>query len=207
MAKDLVRKRIIQLLKNLSEDEIARQGSLIQNKLLGSDQYKKAKYIGVYLHTPKEAPTNKIIEDILRPGSNKVLFVPQVTGPTMKMVRIYSKEDLNSLPTNKWNIKEPNDDMPREDAIEIGQLDLLIIPGVAFDTNGHRLGRGKGYYDKFIHTLESRMKQLGRTNPFTIGLAFNEQLMPNIPMEEHDKILNMIITPNEVDVFPSAGSQ
>jgi 5-formyltetrahydrofolate cyclo-ligase len=43
-------------------------GSLIQNKLLGSDQYKKAKYIGVYLHTPKEAPTNKIIEDILRPG-------------------------------------------------------------------------------------------------------------------------------------------
>eukprot|EP00029_Vermamoeba_vermiformis_P012542 TRINITY_DN7389_c0_g1_i1.p1 TRINITY_DN7389_c0_g1~~TRINITY_DN7389_c0_g1_i1.p1 ORF type:complete len:208 (-),score=20.55 TRINITY_DN7389_c0_g1_i1:31-654(-) len=207
MAKDLVRKRIIQLLKSLSSDEIARQGSLIQNRLLGSEQYKKAKYIGVYLHTPKEAPTNKIIEDILRPGSNKVLFVPQVTGPTMKMVRIYSAEDLNSLPMNKWNIREPTDDVPREEAVELGQLDLLIIPGVAFDTNGHRLGRGKGYYDKFIYTLEARMQQLGRKNPFTIGLAFNEQLMPNIPMEEHDKILDMIITPNEVDVFPSAGSQ
>jgi 5-formyltetrahydrofolate cyclo-ligase len=58
---------------------------------------------------------SKFVPHISVTGSNKVLFVPQVTGPTMKMVRICSNEDLNSLPTNKWNIKEPNDDMPRED--------------------------------------------------------------------------------------------
>jgi len=51
------------------------------------------------------------------------------------------------------------------------------------------------------------MKQLGKKNPRMIGLAFNEQLIPNIPMEEHDKILDMIITPDEVDVFSSAGTR
>jgi 5,10-methenyltetrahydrofolate synthetase len=76
-------------------------------------------------------------------------------------------------------------------------LDIIFIPGLAFDKFGHRLGRGKGYYDRAL----ARIKSAGTSPPLFIGLAMDEQIVPNIPVEEHDVLMDYLCTPS-LGVFP-----
>jgi 5-formyltetrahydrofolate cyclo-ligase len=70
-------------------------------------------------------------------------------------------------------------------------LDLVIVPGLAFTTNGHRLGRGKGYYDSFLKKCSGVQER----PPYTIALAFNEQIVPSIPVDTHDFVIDAVVTP------------
>lgn len=71
-------------------------------------------------------------------------------------------------------------------------MDLIILPGVAFTIDGKRLGHGKGYYD----TYQSSFSQQHQTRPKTIGIAFKEQILPDIPTDEHDVKLDLVLFPN-----------
>lgn len=73
-----------------------------------------------------------------------------------------------------------------------GRLDLVLAPGLGFTNSGHRLGRGKGYYDKFFEKCKKELPQF----PYTIGLAFKEQILPELPTSEHDFCLDLIISPD-----------
>lgn len=73
-------------------------------------------------------------------------------------------------------------------------LDLLIMPGLAFDSAGRRLGRGGGYYDKFIMRLLTRADQMGWDRPLLLALAYREQLVDDIPMDQHDEPVDWVIT-------------
>jgi 5-formyltetrahydrofolate cyclo-ligase len=108
----------------------------------------------------------------------------------MDMVRVYSLDDLDSLPMTKWNIRQPSlDDNNRE--IATNNIDLIIVPGLGFSLDGARLGHGKGFYDRYLSTLNA--------HSYTIGLAFRQQMIENniIPMLLTDIRINEILVAKE----------
>lgn len=122
---------------------------------------------------------------LIVPGENK-----------LKMVLLNSLEDFHSLKTNRWGILEPRLEENREDVLDdpAPKLDLLIVPGLAFDRQGRRLGRGKGYYDRYIASLEQRLS----IKPKIAGLAYRVQLVEEVPVGPNDKLLDAIITADEI---------
>ncbi len=84
--------------------------------------------------------------------------------------------------TGRFGIREPVD---RCTHLGLNRLDLILVPGVAFDLNGRRVGRGKGYYDRLLRLASGRK----------CGVGFDEQLVSEVPVEAHDILLNCILTP------------
>lgn len=118
----------------------------------------------------------------------------------MEMVELHTISDYESLPSNNWNIKEPNDQITRESSMTNG-LDLIIVPGyriikhinlvgVAFDKECNRIGHGKGYYDKFFAEYQSRHGKM----PLLIGLSLECQIVECVPMETFDCIMDIVMT-------------
>ncbi|KAJ8881529.1 hypothetical protein PR048_018011, partial [Dryococelus australis] len=107
----------------------------------------------------------------------------------MEMMQLYSLEDLDNLPVNKHNIKQPPDDEYRPDVFEAGSLDVVLNPGLVFTKDGKRLGRGKAYYDKFLSKCARELK----TRPTTLALAFKEQILQDIPTTDTDVIMDYVL--------------
>ena len=110
-------------------------------------------------------------------------------GNKMEMVLLKDMSDYELLPVTKWNIKQPPDDEIREEAIENNELDLMLIPGMAFSDDGKRLGRGKGYYDTYLSKAKDNLK----VPPKTIALAFTQQIVKNVPTDELDFLIDKVI--------------
>ena len=109
-------------------------------------------------------------------------------GNRMEMVLLKDLHDYHALPMTKWNIKQPSDDDIREEALENGGLDLMLVPGMAFTEDGKRLGRGKGYYDTYLSKATNN--QISATK--TIALAFKEQIVTDIPVDDHDFFIDRV---------------
>ena len=97
-------------------------------------------------------------------------------------------ESLNELVAGMWNIMEPPKDRWGEPGKEVppGEIDLALVPGVAFDVNGGRLGNGKGYYDRLLHEV--------RHDCELIGAGFQAQVFEQVPMDDHDVYLDGVLT-------------
>uniref|UniRef100_A0A7M4FIC0 5-formyltetrahydrofolate cyclo-ligase n=2 Tax=Crocodylus porosus TaxID=8502 RepID=A0A7M4FIC0_CROPO len=158
------------------------QGLKQHIRVIGHSKYKESQRIAVFLSMQDEIQTEDIIKDIFNQG--KECFIPQYKPQSnhMDMLKLASVEEISSLPVTSWNILQPSDDDIREEALSGGGLDLILMPGLGFDKNGNRLGRGKGYYDTY---LERCMKH-PRGKPYTIALAFKEQICESVPVSEND---------------------
>mmetsp|Transcript_7599 Transcript_7599/g.23042 ORF Transcript_7599/g.23042 Transcript_7599/m.23042 type:complete len:121 (+) Transcript_7599:395-757(+) len=111
----------------------------------------------------------------------------------MAMIQAKSMADISSWRRNSWGIPEPPvDDPSRKNALDDDELDLVIVPGVAFDSTGGRLGHGKGFYDRFLSTMKERRNEHQLKMPAVIGLALIEQIVPEVPVAENDFILDSI---------------
>lgn len=187
-AKQLLRQQIRQNLKQMTNDDRIRQSSFVTKTVLNHPKYLAAQSISIYLSLNTEISTREIIQHAFQ--FQKHVFVPRYNSSAMDMVRIYSMNDLDSLPMTKWNIRQPAlDDNTRE--IATNQIDLVIVPGLAFSLQGARLGHGKGYYDKYLSSLSE--------NSYTIGLGFKQQIVEHnqIPMSPTDIYINEILIDNE----------
>jgi len=183
--KQALRAEVTQKLKQMLLTEVDRQSAAIQRNVLATDSYKKATRVGIYLAMQHvaEVRTSLLVEDALKQG--KKVFIPRVLDKdTMGLYRALSVEDVAAFEVSKWNIPEPPTD--REEAMTEG-LDLLIVPGVAFDTQGRRMGHGRGYYDRYISRLKC---------PAYIALALHEQMVPQVPVGEFDLKMDVVITPD-----------
>ncbi|CAB9499952.1 Probable 5-formyltetrahydrofolate cyclo-ligase [Seminavis robusta] len=106
-----------------------------------------------------------------------------------------TSQDLfhKNWPRNKWGIPEPPADMPIVTA-KPGDIDLLVVPGLAFDRNGDRLGQGKGYYDRFIE----RMCQGDQKGPYLVAVGLQAQVVDeSIPVAQYDRRMDMVLLPDE----------
>lgn len=133
----------------------------------------------LYAALPDEVPTLRLIEDLCRKGWGVVL--PCVVGPTELELRLCRKLDDLEV-SGPYHIPEPRGPLFTLPST----LDLAIIPGVAFDKAGHRLGRGKGYYDRML-------ADTAFDNVPKVGLCFDFQLVDHLPVDEHDRPVDRVI--------------
>lgn len=142
-----------------------------------TDAFQAANRILAYHSLPDELST---IDFINKWEKEKQLFLPRVNGEDLELLP-YNR---TSLHTGAFQIEEPNG----TNTADPDSMDLIIVPAVALDRNGNRLGRGKGFYDRL----------LARTNAVTIGVGYDFQLVDNIPMESHDAPLDIVITQSHI---------
>lgn len=148
-------------------------------RLEACTRFQQASSIALYHAIPGEVQTAPFIEKWHR---KKQLFLPVVTGDDLRLVH-YTGE--NSLKPGAFGILEPTT-TDRHDTEN--EIDLIIVPGVAFDHQGNRLGRGKGFYDRLLSSLPVP----------TIGICYGFQLKETIPVEPFDRKMDWIITEKEV---------
>lgn len=189
-AKQKLRESIKKAISNLPSPIKCQQSLKVQQKLLEHPKYLSSKQIAVYLSINREINTLDIVKNIL--GTGKKCFIPKfdTTNRQMEMIQLNSMEEYDNLPTVKWNIKQPADHTNNVVASP-QDFDLIIVPGVAFSTHGHRLGNGGGFYDSYLKSCVFSDKK-----PYLIGLAFNEQKVSDIPIEEHDVVLDEVLFPD-----------
>lgn len=185
--KSILRKEVLQKRNSLSNFQIARRSKLIQDKLIGSAEFIESKSIGVYLPVGSEVQTDHIIRNALE--LDKTVLLPRVIINELHFF-IVEKHDYyhDSFDVNKFGIKEP-----KKTNMKLDFIDLLIVPGIVFDSHGYRIGYGYGYYDKFM--AEKNFSK-------SIGLAYDFQVMKNpIPKFEFDKKIDILITDDRIQVF------
>ena len=136
-----------------------------------------AKTIMAYCAIAPEPDITPVLEEIL--GQGKTLLLPRCESDGIMTARVI--DDIAALIPGAFGIMEPPEDCPVFPAEDI---DLILVPGLAFDRKCHRLGRGKGYYDRFI------------SGQRTMGIC--SCLLPEIPVEEHDKTMEAVMTENEI---------
>ncbi|KAG9320007.1 hypothetical protein KVV02_003112 [Mortierella alpina] len=178
--KNTIRKDMRIKLATLSPEEISRQSAVVTERLLDMPEFKCSQNVSVYISMHGEICTRDIIKALL--DQKKSCYVPRCKGQIMDMVRIESWEDFLALPKNSWNIPEPTFDQARENALDTPRgLDLIVMPGLAFDRTGTRLGHGKGYYDNYLVKANTYNQSVGRPPVVTVALALTEQIV-NIPL-------------------------
>ncbi|XP_069462070.1 5-formyltetrahydrofolate cyclo-ligase-like [Ambystoma mexicanum] len=180
-------------LSKLDRVEMERQSQRLIQKLFSHDKYRTSGRVAVYLSMPDEVQTEEIFRDIFRRG--KMCFIPRYHPQSnhMDMVKLASAEEIARLPLTSWNIAQPADDEIREEALSTDGLDLILMPGLGFDKRGGRLGRGKGYYDAYLQRCLSHPKG----KPYTIALAFKEQICDSVPVSDHDIAVDEILYETE----------
>ncbi|KAJ7461716.1 5-formyltetrahydrofolate cyclo-ligase [Mycena galericulata] len=216
--KKILRKAMFLKLRDLSPAYIQDQSKALTARVLALPSFMQSTAVSCYLSMPTgEIDTFSLVREILRSG--KTLFVPKIDTTSegrMEFFQIYDEEDLDSLPAGVWGIKEPDrlrNGRPRasgmcwpfqESAIishifssanDVG-LDMILVPGLAFDRSLSRLGHGKGYYDRFITVYAADT----RPPPLLVGLALREQLLDAnaVPTGAHDWKMDHIVTGEEV---------
>ncbi|XP_078800947.1 5-formyltetrahydrofolate cyclo-ligase isoform X2 [Oryzias latipes] len=191
-AKHALRREMKRRVAALSPDEKRRQSRVLSQKLFAHPKYVSSERVAVFLSMDDEVCTRDIIADLL--GRGKSCFIPRYDGgggSHMDMLRLHSLEDMDGLPLTSWNIPQPpDDDHSREEALSSGGLDLMLMPGLGFDRAGRRLGRGKGFYDAYL----KRCSGHPRGKPYTLALAFKEQLCEEIPVDANDVLIDEVLS-------------
>lgn len=170
-----IRRFVLEKRNRLTKEELVLKSHDICNRLIHLEEYKNAKVIYFYMDFKNEVMTKLMIENAFM--MDKKVALPKIDGDEMNF---YYTESLGELKKGYFGILEPDMKNPAED-----KNALMIVPGVAFDESGFRLGFGKGYYDKF----------LSKHMEFTkMAVAFELQIVNAIPYEKHDITMDKILT-------------
>ncbi len=162
---------------SLSTDERVIASSDILDKLLSTPQLAAARCVALFVDLGDEVAARDWIKPITELGVQVLL--PRVAGDDMEF---YDSAD-GELRRGSFGILEPVAELP----IATSQIDVMVLPGVAFTPHGDRLGRGRGYYDRYLSRSDFRA--------FTIGVGFSHQLLAELPCEAHDRRVDMVLTP------------
>lgn len=186
--KSKIRKDIITTLESLSENEIALKTHKIENRLYDFANFVEANITMLYISCPGEVSSRNIISYCL--DYRKIIVLPAF-DPQKFRIRLFKIDNIEKdLKQGPRGILEP--DTTRCKSVPVECLDIAIIPGIAFDEKGGRIGSGEGYYDRFIPRLPITTRK--------VSIAFEDQIIPQVPMESHDKHVDIIIT-NERTIY------
>ena len=142
--------------------------------------WQKAKGVLFYAPTPEEVDVWPLLVDSLAAG--KAVFLPRYDNEERTYVVCRVTDAVGDLRAGQFCIREPHETCAK---ISSNRLDLILVPGLGFDLAGHRLGRGKGFYDQLLRALQGT----------TCGVAFDQQIVERVPVEPHDIRLSCILTP------------
>ena len=181
--KNLVRKKIKEKRENLKQDEKEKLSSVIREKFLNLSEVKNAEVVMSYMDFKNEVETRKINEILCERG--KKVLVPRVSEDKEKII---PAEVTGKYKKGSFGIDEAiGKDYFSKD------IDIVIVPGIAFNEKGGRIGFGKGYYDKFFSEREKMGDKI-----LKISLAYDFQIDNCFKEEEHDKNVDMIVTEKRI---------
>jgi len=202
--KKRIREAVSKFRDSMNQDEVENKSSIIIDKIYQTEAYKESNIIMCYVNFKNEVITKGFIERCL--NENKRIAVPlvQKISCTQEELNKNCTESINKrkseivaseiynlendLSKGTFGILEPLPENIRE--IDPRYIDMVIVPGVAFDLKRNRLGFGAGYYDRFLSKV--------RSNCIKIGICYEIQLMEDIPVSQYDIKMDMIITENRI---------
>ncbi len=182
MLKSKFRAEMRAKLAQISKAEYRAWNNGLEQLFFQAPVVQRAERIMIYYSVRNEAVTTGIIQKLFTIGKTVALPIC-IAGRNLRAGLIANCAQL--VPA-KFGLFEPK---PESETIAPEQLELIVVPGLAFDVAGHRLGHGAGYYDRFL---------VRAPNAVIIGLAYDFQVLPEIPTEKHDIAMNAIITPTRV---------
>jgi 5-formyltetrahydrofolate cyclo-ligase len=174
-----IRKQMQETLSKLTKPQYEDYSYKIACKLYEDEAWKSAKVIGLTVSKQPEVDTFQIIRKAWESG--KQVVVPKCE-PQVKRLSFRTLSEFSQLESVFYGLLEPIEERTME--VDASKIDLMIVPGLAYTREGYRLGFGGGYYDRYLQNYHGK----------TISLAFNEQLVPNFLVEEHDIPVSEIIT-------------
>jgi 5-formyltetrahydrofolate cyclo-ligase len=179
MTKAALRNWIVQQLKQQKEDDRRRRSAVIRRKLRHLEVFQKAKTIVCYVSLSYEVETWRLIEQMFQ--ARKRVVVPVVHKDRL---RLSALRDPCELAPGAFGVREPLPHARRW--VSPDDVDLVLVPGLAFDRSGHRLGHGRGYFDRLL-------ARVPRTTP-RVGVCFAFQLLDRLPHQPHDQPVHTVIS-------------
>ena len=176
MTKEELRKQMKAVRK--AEEAKDRKSEIVFLSIINHPDYKEANTVALYNSMPDEVDTNDLIRYSLR--NKEVVLLPKVVGDQIVFVRIHKGTRYKSA---SFQIQEP-----MSEEVYQGPIDLAVVPGIAFTSEGDRLGFGRGYYDRFLKGHPCKK----------IGICFDSQVVEEIPINENDVRMDTVITEKQV---------
>lgn len=180
MPKRTLRTSTLAHRRGLSPQQVAEQSLALQQQFLELAEFRHSTTLALYAPIHNEVETAAVARAALAAG--KTLLYPAVEGDDLRFIRV---ADLDELFPGRFGISEP-----KGDGCDPASADLIVVPGVAFDLSGRRIGYGKGYYDRALHRLEGSGK--------LVAFCFDFQLVQEIVGEPHDVTMDLIVTDRRV---------
>jgi 5-formyltetrahydrofolate cyclo-ligase len=178
--KAAIRRDIRALLKNMSPARRTAASRMARERLEQETAWKDASTLFVYAPLPEELDIWSLVEDAVNAG--KVVCLPRFDADSNGYVACQVRSISSDMVIGQFGVREPRAGCAE---VSLNRLDLVLVPGVAFDLRGRRIGRGKGFYDRL----------LSATRGLKCGVAFDEQILTEIPIEPHDVPVDCILTP------------
>lgn len=161
----------------LDDDERRSSASAVFDLLEHTAAFMMAEHIMMYNSLPDELSTREFID---KWHTRKHFYLPRVNGVNLDILPY----DRSGLHLGAFHIEEPDGD----DTVDAEVIDMIVVPGVAYDRNGNRLGRGKGFYDRLLADARA----------VTVGVAYDFQLVDEVPASEYDVPVHYVITPKGI---------
>lgn len=188
-SKAAVRRQLVSVLAAMSPAELHRKSLAATALLTASPEFNAARVVMLYLSTPQELDTAPLALKCWQAG--KTVVVPKVSWDQRRMLPVEISSLQTGITSSAHNIREPIAGNP----IPLDMIDLVTVPGLGFSRNGYRIGRGMGFYDRFLAQPEF----VG----VSCGLAFEEQIIDDLPVLDHDMPLSMLVSDRGIARFAS----
>ena len=187
--KKELRNELRQTLRGIDADDLTRRSHDAARRLFAEPAFVDARAVMLFLSMPHEIDTRPVALRCWQ--SQKTVAAPLVNFEQRHMIPVEVRSLNDPMPTDERGLANPVEGAP----IPIEDIDLLIVPGLGFDLTGQRIGRGAGFYDRFLSQPAFRAT--------TLGLAFDEQVVEHVPTDEHDVPLDGLITDRRTLRFPA----
>lgn len=184
MPKRSIRARLLAERKSYPLAACVEQSLMVQQRFLQSPQYRNAACLALYSSIHNEVQTEEVARSAIAAG--KSLVYPRIKGEHLEFVLVPA---LTELAAGTYGVLEPQG----RELVPVAALDVIVVPGVAFDRDGHRLGYGRGFYDRVLAGC--------REGCAKVGFAYDFQLVAALPAAQHDRKLSMLVTESSTLTF------
>lgn len=177
MLREVIRDKMRRRRSKLTDDEVREKSAVIKERLFCDEDFKNAKTVMMYTSAFKEPRTMPIIKKLLEDGKKVVLPISMTSNHTIVPTYL---DDVSDLKAGAYGILEPS--VIKE--VEPSDIEVVVVPGIAFDAHKSRIGFGKGYYDKFLMNLQAKK----------IALCYDFQIVDCLPVTDFDVPMDLIIS-------------
>ncbi len=191
MTKKELRQNLRETTSAISPAEMHLRSIQACQLLTETPEYRQAEILMVFLSLPTEMDTTSLVLSAWR--NRMRVLAPQVSWEQRRMLPIEIQSLSDNLSKSPLGVREPAKGAP----IPVSHIDMVIVPALGYDESGNRIGRGRGFYDRFLSHLD--------WHGIACGLAFEEQVVDHVPTSDHDRPVDMLVTDKRVRRFAKAG--